>query len=169
MVDRVLSKIDAISEWSGRTFMWMSLPLIAAITYDVTARYLFSAPTPWSYDVSYMLGGTLMVLGGAYTLLHHGHVRVDVLYNQLSTRGKLILDISLTIIFFFPLLSVLFYHATEAAIRSFATQEVSSIGVWEPIMWPFRFVFPVGIGLTLLQGISWFARNVQALAREVRP
>ncbi len=169
MLSKVLSTIDSISEQSGRVFMWLSLALIGAISIEVGARYLFSSPTPWSYDLSYMLGGSLMVLGGAYTLLHEGHVRVDVLYSRLSTRGKMILDSALIMLFFFPLLSVLFRFSLEAAIRSFVTQEVSSVGIWEPIMWPFRWVFPVGIGLTLLQGIAWFIRSVRTSKTGGRP
>ena len=121
MLERVLTTIDSISERSGHVFMWLSLALIIAISYEVGSRYLFSSPTQWSYDLSYMLGGSLMVLGGAYTLLHEGHVRVDVIYSKLSTKGKMILDVTLLVLFFFPLLLVLFRFSFEAAVRAFAT------------------------------------------------
>ena len=169
MLERVLSTIESISERSGHVFMWFSLLLIAAITYEVGSRYLLSSPTVWSYDLSYMLGGSLMVLGGAYTLLHEGHVRVDVIYSRLSTRNKMILDATLIVLFFFPLMTVLFRVSLESAIRSVVTQEVSSVGIWEPIMWPFRLVFPIGIGLTLLQGVAWFVRSIKTIKGGRRP
>ena len=46
-----------------------------AITYEVFSRYVFSAPTTWAYDVSYMLYGTLFMMAGPYALARNGHVR----------------------------------------------------------------------------------------------
>jgi TRAP-type mannitol/chloroaromatic compound transport system permease small subunit len=41
----VVRTIDTLSEWSGRVFCWMIVPLIAGTTYEVIVRYLFNAPT----------------------------------------------------------------------------------------------------------------------------
>jgi TRAP-type mannitol/chloroaromatic compound transport system permease small subunit len=163
---KILDGICTTSERSGRIFSWLSLALIFAITYDVAARYLFSAPTVWSYDISYMLGGSLMVLGGAYTLLHRGHVSVDIVYSRLSPRAQAILDTVLTFFIFFPLISVLLYFATTHAIKSVITQEVSAMGTsFTPVMWPFRCVLVIAIFLFLLQGIAWFAQNIIKLMK----
>lgn len=158
----LLDRIDSISEWSGRIVCWLILLLIFAITYDVGLRYLFSAPTAWSYDLSYMLGGSFMVLGGAYTLLHKGHVRVDIVYSRLSPRAQTILDTILTFFIFFPFMSVLLYYSIDFAVHSVVINEVSSISVWAPAMWPFRWALVIAISLFLLQGICWFIRNVSS-------
>jgi len=168
MLRTLVNTLDTLSEWSGRIFGWLVLPLIFAITYDVAARYLFSAPTIWSYDLSYMLGGGFMVLGGAYALLHGAHVRVDIIYARLSGRAQLILDSALTILLFFPMMLILLYFSIYAAWNAVVTGEVSSIGVWEPIMWPFRWTIVVAVSLFLLQGISWLIRNLISLNGEGR-
>lgn len=163
MLRTLLTRIESVSESSGKIASWLVLILIGAVTYDVGMRYLFSAPTVWSYETSYMLGGSLMVLGGAYTLLHQGHVRVDIIYGKLSPKSKLIIDAALTLLVFFPLMFVFLYYSIDFAWTSLVNKEVSSIGVWRPIMWPFRWVLVIAIVLFLLQGIAWFIRNVSLL------
>ena len=55
----------------------MSIPLVGAVAYEVIARYVFHAPTVWSYDVTYMLYGALFMLGAAYALHKGAHIRTD--------------------------------------------------------------------------------------------
>ena len=50
------------------------------VGYEVFVRYVLNAPTPWAFDVSYIMYGTLFMMGGAYTLSRDGHVRGDFLY-----------------------------------------------------------------------------------------
>src|SRR3989338_7131879 len=52
---KAIKVIDTFSEWSGKAFAWMIVPLVLALTYEVVARYGFDAPTIWAYDVSYMV------------------------------------------------------------------------------------------------------------------
>jgi len=108
-----------------------------------------------------MIGGGFMVLGGAYTLLHKGHVRVDVIYNKLSPRGRAILDVTLTLLFLIPLLSIILYYSVQYAWNSLVTNELSSMGTtFKPIMWPFRWALVVAVALFLLQGIAWLIEQV---------
>ena len=43
-----------IGEWSGKLFAVFVIPMVFGLAYEVFARYLFNAPTIWSYDVTYM-------------------------------------------------------------------------------------------------------------------
>ena len=38
-------KIDKFSKWVGNIVCWITVPLILAMTYEVLARKLFTAPT----------------------------------------------------------------------------------------------------------------------------
>ena len=83
--------IDGLAIWGGRISCWLVVPLVAALTYEVFARYVFHAPTIWAYDVAYMLYGTHFMLGAAYTLYRGGHIRTDLFYQNWSvrTRGRI--------------------------------------------------------------------------------
>lgn len=78
--------IDHICALSGKIAAWLCLGLIGELVYDTVARYGFNAPTEWSYDVSYMLCGTLFMIGASWTLLQGEHVRIGILYDRASPR-----------------------------------------------------------------------------------
>ena len=84
--------IDAFTTWCGKLVAWLILPLVAAVTYEVLARYLFHAPTIWSYDLTYMLYGTLFMLGTAYALRRGAHIRTDMFWENYSVRTKGLVD-----------------------------------------------------------------------------
>ncbi|MFM7346175.1 MAG: TRAP transporter small permease subunit, partial [Tagaea sp.] len=57
-----LLTIDKISNFFGKAFAWSIVILTFAIAYEVFSRYVFSAPTTWAFDVSYILYGTLFMM-----------------------------------------------------------------------------------------------------------
>ena len=94
--------IDRFTDWTGTVISWLSVPLVAAVAYEVVARYLFNAPTIWAFDVTYMLYGTLFMLGAAYALHKGAHIRTDFFWEQFSTRKKGVIDTISYVLFFFP-------------------------------------------------------------------
>jgi len=161
----ILKRIDFISEGSGKLVSWLLLALIFALTYDVMMRYLFRAPTVWSFDVSYMLGGTIMLIGMAYVTLHRAHVRVDIIYTRLSKKAKTIIDLFFTGGVYLPLMCMLLERSFSRACWSFRAGEWSEIGFWRPIMWPFRWMIPVALSLFILAGVAWFIRDLVSLKK----
>jgi TRAP-type mannitol/chloroaromatic compound transport system permease small subunit len=161
----IVRVIDSISEYTGMIIRWACLVLVLVLCYEVTARYVFDAPTMWASDTSSMLGGTIAAMGWAYTHRHGGHVRVDVFYNHLSSRGQAILDITLSLLFFFPLLFSLAYIAWDRMWFSWAMGEVLARSNWYPITGPIRTVVVLGLCLFALQGMAQFIRDLYRLTR----
>ena len=56
-LDRVVAGIDRLNTLTGWLAGWLILPMTAAVTWEVIARYAFNAPTVWAYDATYMLYG----------------------------------------------------------------------------------------------------------------
>ena len=52
---------------------WLTLPLMLGIVYEVFARYWFTAPTVWAYDISRMLYGATFTLGAPSTVQGRAH------------------------------------------------------------------------------------------------
>lgn len=157
--------LDRVAEWSGLLFCWMIIPLVAAMVYEVIARYAFNAATIWSYDVSYMLYGSHFMLGAAYTLLRGGHIRTDVFYMAWSPRTKGIVDASLYLFFFFPGIALFFWMGLQEALHSWDIREVSDASPWRPPLYPLKMVIPVSAMLLLLQGISEFLKSAYAAVK----
>jgi TRAP-type mannitol/chloroaromatic compound transport system permease small subunit len=155
---KIVRRIDSISEWSGRIFSWLSLPLVLFMSYDVIMRYLFQAPTKWAYETTWMLYGALFILGGAYGLKHKLHVRVDILYNRWSPQTRAIFDLMVYILIFFPVFYILISHSIIYAYYSWEVWETSYISYWQPPVYPIKTVMVVGFVLFFLQGIAEFLR-----------
>lgn len=158
-----VQKVGAISEWTGKTVCFIGLALVFTITIDVFLRYVFNAPTKWSYDITYMLGGTLLIVPAGYVLYHKGHVAIDIVRRAMPRKVGLTLDLILDLVFFFPLVIVLLYMGTDHAITSIAQRELSNVGFWRPPLYPFRTMIPVAYFLLLIQGIATFIQNAYEL------
>lgn len=161
----ILRLIDSISEYTGKIGSKVCVVLVIVLCYEVTARYVFNAPTLWAHEVSCMLGLTIVALGLAYTHLHHGHVRVDVLYIRFSPRGRAIIDVACTLLLFFPLIILLVYIAADRVWFSFSMDERLMESFWYPPAAPIRIVLFLGLSLFVLQGIAQFTRDLYFLIR----
>ena len=161
----IVRVIDSISEYTGMVVRWACLALVLVLCYEVTARYFFDAPTAWASDTSSMMGGAIAALGWAYTHRHGGHVRVDVFYSHLSPRGQAILDVTLSLLFFFPLLIALAYVSWDKMWFSWEMGEVLNRSNWYPITGPIRTAVVLGLSLFALQGVAQFIRDLYRLIR----
>jgi TRAP-type mannitol/chloroaromatic compound transport system permease small subunit len=93
---------DGLSAWFGKAFAWLILLMTFGTSYEVFVRYIVGRPTPWALDVSFIMYGTLFMMGGAYTLSRGGHVRGDFIYRLWRPRTQATVDLILYIFFFFP-------------------------------------------------------------------
>jgi TRAP-type mannitol/chloroaromatic compound transport system permease small subunit len=152
--------IDTFTDLTGTVFSWMSIPLVAAVAYEVIARYLFNAPTIWSFDITYMLYGALFMLGAAYALHKGAHIRTDFFWETFSTRKKGWIDSIAYVIFFFPGLIALMLISYHEASYALSINETSDQTPWRPILWPFKFVVPLACLLLLIQGYSELLKSL---------
>ena len=83
-MERFITFADKLSVWFGHTFAWLIMLMTFGVSYEVFVRYVLGAPTPWAFDVTYIMYGTLFMMAGAYTLSQDGHVRADFIYRLLE-------------------------------------------------------------------------------------
>ncbi|MHA1537823.1 MAG: TRAP transporter small permease subunit [Alphaproteobacteria bacterium] len=69
-------------------FVWLALLVVMAELQIVFLRFIFSYEQAFMADLVRFWYGALFLFSSAYTLLHEGHVRVDVLYAGFSERRK---------------------------------------------------------------------------------
>lgn len=159
------SGMTRTSEQIAKLVRWIVLLLVISICYDVFARYLFNAPTIWSYSLSYMLGAVFSALGLAYVYSIGGNVRVDVLYIRFPPKLKLILDLFFTIIFFFPVYCFLAYYFGKNTWNAWVIKEYDINSIWYPVIWPYMTVVTIGFVILIVQGVATFIRDVRSLAK----
>lgn len=163
MLRTYIMRVDQLNRAVGHAFGWFIMILMFGTCYEVFVRYFLRAPTSWAFDMSYILYGSLFLMGGAYTLSRNGHVRSDIFYRLWPARIQARLELTLYILFFFPGVLALVLaggdYAFDAA-RNLESSVNSPIGV--PI-WPLKLLIPIAGVLLTLQGIAEVGRCVICL------
>jgi TRAP-type mannitol/chloroaromatic compound transport system permease small subunit len=162
---KILQLIDTITESTGKVFRWGLVILVLIVSYEVVVRFVFNAPTKWSYETDMMLSGTIYAFAWAYALLHKAHVRIDLFYAKLPPRGKAVIDVVGTLVAFFPIVILFTYINGFRAWDAYITGEASTKGYWYPPLWPYRTAITLGFILLLLQGSAQFFRDTYLLIR----
>jgi TRAP-type mannitol/chloroaromatic compound transport system permease small subunit len=159
---RTVRAIDRFTDVTGTWVAWLNIPLVLAVSYEVVARYVFHAPTIWVYDVSYMLYGTIFMLGAAYALHKGAHIRTDFFFERWSVRTQGVIDSVAYVVFFFPSLAMFLFVTGAESWYAFEIGETSEQTPWRPILWPFKAVIPLACLLLMIQGVSETIKSVYA-------
>lgn len=155
--------IGWLSLWSGRVGALLVLPLVLAMVYEVVSRYFFATPTQWAFELSYMMMGTIFLLGLSYAVLVDQHVNVDFIHQHLPKRGVAVIDA-----IGYAVLAGMLFWLTQAlignAISVYRTGEGSGLSAWNPKIWPYRVIYVVGFGLFALQSAARAIENLMSVA-----
>lgn len=154
--------IDKFTDTIGVWVAWLNIPLVLAVSFEVISRYAFDAPTIWSFDVTYMLYGTIFMLGAAYALHKGAHIRTDFFYEKWSAKTKGIVDSISYLVFFFPSLIMFLVASGSEAWYAYTIGETSEQTPWRPILWPYKSVVPLTCVLLMIQGVSETIKSVYA-------
>jgi TRAP-type mannitol/chloroaromatic compound transport system permease small subunit len=146
--------IDSTNEAVGRIVSWVSLLLVLVVFVDVVMRYLFKTSFVFVQELEWHLFAFIFLIGAGYTLLHDGHVRVDIIYQRLSFKGRAWVNLIGVIFFLIPGCWLVIATSAKFVGNSFSMLEGSP----DPGGIPFRFIvkgtMTVGYALLLLQGLS---------------
>jgi TRAP-type mannitol/chloroaromatic compound transport system permease small subunit len=164
-MDALARAIDRFNIWIGKAFAWLFLPLTYTLVHEVVATKVFARPTVWAFDASYMLYGTIFMMGTAYTLAVDGHVRGDMIYRLWPVRVQASIDLVLYVVVFFPAMVAMLIAGWSYASYSYSIGERSLQSPFGPIIWPLKMVIPVTAFLLLLQGVSQVIKCVRCLQR----
>lgn len=159
---KFLDMIDTFNEYLGRLFKWTIVFLCLVMCYEVAARYLFNSPTIWAFEISTALYAAVFLLNAAYVLLYKGHVVIDLVYEKFSLKGRAILDIVSSIIFFYPYMWVVLYYGIIYTHKAWMFGERTDSTFAMPVT-PVRIMFPIFAFLLLLQGSAGVIRAIMTL------
>ncbi len=154
--------IDAINEklgWIADALVFLSC-LISAV--NAFSRYAFSMSSNAWLEIQWYMFAALVLLGASYTLKKNEHVRVDIVYSNISTRKQIWVDIIGGILFMLPATLILAYLSWPVFYNSWEIGEVST-NAGGLIRWPVKIFLPIGFALLSLQGISELIKRVAML------
>ena len=117
--------INSINRYIGEIISWFTLLMVLITFLVVVLRYGFNIGFIWMQESVRFLYAAVFLLCGGYTLLKDKHVRVDVLYLNLSTKNKAIIDLLGSIFLLLPVCFVIFYYSWSYVINSWEQMEGS--------------------------------------------
>ncbi len=156
--------IDVLVRWTGELAAYWAVLAVFTYYYEVVARYVFNSPTNWVHESMFLMFGMQYMLAGAYAYRDDTHVRVDIVYSQLSQRGRAICDV-ITSAFFFLFIGTMLVTGWRFASDSMGVGE-TSFTEWGIQYWPVKLTIPIGAALLLLQGFSRLMRDIAVVARK---
>lgn len=152
--------VDALNEWIGRTASWLVLGAVVVCFLVAILRYGFSIGFTWMQELYVWQHAAVFMLGAGYTMLHGGHVGVDILTSRFTERTRAWLDIVSTFIFLFPWLAVVAIYSAPYIKSSWAVNEASSSADGMPGLYLLKSMIWVFCAILSLQGLALVARRI---------
>jgi len=156
---------DRVSSAAGKATSWLTLAMVIATSIIVVMRYLFDAGVIWLQESVTWMHAAVFMLGAAYTLLHDKHVRVDIFYCKMTSRGRAIVDFAGVIVLLLPLCGFLAIQAYDFAAASWSIHETSREpgGLPYPLIPISKSIVVVMPIMVALQGVSLMRRALSAM------
>ena len=154
--------IDAINERFGRLANWCVLLACLISAGNALVRYGLGFSSNAWLEIQWYLFAAMFMLGAPYTLKMNEHVRVDIVYGNVSPRIQLWIDLLGGILFLMPATIIIGWMSWPIFLESFTSGEVSN-NAGGLIRWPVKLMLPLGFGLLALQGLSEIIKRIAAL------
>ena len=151
--------MDRVSDFFARicaVFIFASAMISAG---NAILRYAFGLSSNAWTEIQWHLFGAAVMLGAAQVLRLNEHVRVDVLYGQLSNRKKAMIDITGMIVFMIGMCVVNLWLSWPFFYQKFVGGEMSG-NAGGLILWPIAMMLPMGFALLGLQGVAEVIKRV---------
>ena len=163
MLNSLRKIIDAVIEFAGILTNILLLILVAVIAYNVIGRYVFNASSIGLEELAWHLYSAIFLIGFSYALKYDGHVRVDIIYENISIKKRAIIDIIGTFVFLIPFCYVVAVYGWDFTREAFVLNE----GSQDPGGLPYRFIakglIPLSAVLLFLASISFLLKKIDIL------
>ena len=152
--------IDRTNDLVGRGLAWLSIAMVSVQFIVVIMRYVFGVSWLMMQESIIYMHGILFMIAAGYTLLHDGHVRVDIFYRDASERTKALVDMLGSALLLLPVVGVIFIGALPYVRQSWSSLEGSVETSGIPAVYLLKSVILVFCVLIGMQGVSMFIRSL---------
>lgn len=154
--------IDEANRRISRIACWLVLISCLVSAGNALVRYGINHSSNAWLEIQWYMFAAMFMLGASYTLAKNEHVRVDIFYARLSTRGQIWVDLLGGLLFLLPAAGILTWLSWPVFYNVWVSGEMSS-SAGGLIRWPVKIFLPLGFGLLMLQGISEVIKRVAML------
>jgi TRAP-type mannitol/chloroaromatic compound transport system permease small subunit len=159
--------MDATSRAVGKFVMFWVIGMMGILLFEAISRTIFNRPHIWAVEFSQFVMAAYYMLGGCYSHLIDGHVRMDIFYERMSARRRAAFDVfTFTLLGFY--LVILLVGSIQGIQYAWEFKQVS-YSSWAPPLTPIKIIMTIGIVLMMLQVLSEFYKDIARARGEEIP
>lgn len=162
-LERLAELLETPIEWIGRAVSWLVLAVVGLTFAIVIARYFFNIGFVAWQEAVLWLHSAVFLLGAAFALKRNAHVRIDVLSQRFSARGRALTELAATLVFLLPFAGFMLWVSLDYVEQSWRIGESSREPSGLPAIWLFKALIPGAAILLLVQGLAIAARQTALL------
>lgn len=160
---KLAAMIDRLNNRIGRFWAWALVAMMLIQFTVVVMRYIFSIGSIKMQESVIYLHASLFMIAAAYTLLHDGHVRIDIFYRPFSPRKKAWVNLTGSVVFLIPVCVLIIATSWGYVAQSWAALEGSRETSGIHAVYLLKTCIPLFGLLVGLQGVALAMRSFLTL------
>ncbi len=160
-IKQVVRICDRINEWIGSFIVAPAVFLFILVIFsNVIMRYVFNTSFVFMAELEWHVFAFIFLMGAGFTLLHDGHVRVDIFYSNMDRKKQAYINFFGVLLFLLPSCYLVLTTTIPWVIVAYKVGEVSINPGGIPARFLLKATLPAGYFLMLIQGVSLFIKSL---------
>ena len=164
VIKTYVKSVDKISTIVGKFSMYLVFAMMGILLFETFSRNFFNTPHIWVVEVAQFLMAAYYLLGGGYSMILDGHVRMDLLYGSWSPKMQALSDLITAALLIFYMVFLLI--GGISSIKYALQYGQVNYTPWAPPLAPIKIIMTFGILLMLVQVIAMFFRDLAKVRGE---
>ncbi|MBL4616156.1 MAG: TRAP transporter small permease subunit [Robiginitomaculum sp.] len=166
---KLVVTVDRFNEILIEIVKWFALAMVLLTAALVVGRYVFGVGSLKGQEAVIYMHGALFLFAAGATLLHNGHVRVDVFFSRLNQKQKSIIDILGSFFFLIPMCLTILIVSQSFIATSWQVLEGSPEADGLQLVYLLKTTIPAFAILMLFQGSAQILRGTLQLIGQPLP
>ncbi|WP_457554051.1 TRAP transporter small permease subunit [Desulfobacula sp.] len=160
-IKKAILYCDKINEWIGSVIVTSAVFIFILVIFsNVIMRYVFNTSFVFMAELEWHVFSFIFLMGAGFTLLHEGHVRVDIFYSVMDKKKQALINFLGVLFLLIPSCYVVLTTTIPWVIVSYKVGEVSIDPGGIPARFLLKATLPVGYFLMLIQGLLLGLKSV---------
>lgn len=162
-LEKMEAAINRFSDTLGKFTAMLFILLLLNVFYDVIMRYMFNDVSIGMQELEWHLYAAIFMLSIPYALYKEGHVRVDIIYDNLNIRKQAWIDLFGTLILLIPFTILVTKYGIDFTVESYKLGEGSADPGGLPYRWLIKSVIPFAFFAITISGIGLLLKSINTL------
>jgi len=163
LLKKIETSINYFSAILGKISAALFLLLLLNVFYDVVMRYLFNDVSIGMQELEWHLYASIFLLSIPYTLFKEGHVRVDIIYENLNKDKQAWVDLFGTLFLLIPFTLLVAKYGIDFTIESYKLGERSGDPGGLSYRWLIKAVIPAAFIAMFISGLGLLLKSINTL------